>query len=324
LALAIFVSQANGSLEEDIRTVLKSLASKLPIAETVQKVRAAAEYGIETGAIKDSLDNLNSHQDQLILFINESGEKGVLLNVVIYRHVTPTETQYYFSPLLPGGVGQNPNDAAFKSLISDQKLPEHLPDILGKEGLPPEGWDRDISDLSFGLWIQKSENGSLIVSPLRDVNAVYTEATQLWVVYKGQAAVVNVGSDIAKLHAEAQTYGKLESLYREAAYQRGVEDTLETLVAGQEKLRKAYETALVERENAAARQKKYQDWSTVATLLGVASAAAAASESSETAKADYQYEKTVVQQYELQYTDGQNKLRLFFQKEFDVDPKKLP
>jgi hypothetical protein len=66
---------------------------------------------------------------------------------------------------------------------------------------------------------------------------------------------------------------------------------MNTLMAAQEKLRKAYESALVERSNAAARYKKYKDWGTVAMLLGAASAAASAAESSDKAKADYDYQK---------------------------------
>lgn len=270
---------------------------------------------------------LHANEASLLRMIDEAGAKGILMNALIFERTVSGSTEYAFAALLPGGIGNDVDDAALKALLSEIKLDDKFSNsIAAQANLPaPFGKPYDVSPLSFGLWLEKAPDGEgLVVHPVKDLAMVYATASQRWIIHRGRLITSRNAPILQRLAAEANSYQDLAKQYMQEAYTKGLVGRLEALMKAQEEARKLMADAILAREQAFARHDKWSGFATVAQLLNIASAVADANARAEQAQVRLEYYRSSVERLQIKYDGSKIEINTFFGQVFGISSDSLP
>lgn len=269
---------------------------------------------------------LNPDAKLLASNIESSGEKGLLLDVWVYEKSSPDgKTTYVLSAVLPNGFGSSSGDAASKALMGEDNIYSDglLNATVAKQKLPEEGYV--LSDLSFGIWIERKADGRLVAQTVPDMKKYTADAALSWKLHKSFLLQGRTKVVLDHLASVNVVYDKISNQYEGRAREKNVIGELNALKGAQQIAARKMAEAVAMQQSAYHRYEKYKGYSEVAGILGLA-AGAAQGWNDLASKADAQkaYYDVAVQSVSIDLRSRRIDLNTLFIQKLDVKQEALP
>lgn len=269
---------------------------------------------------------LNPDARLLASNIESSGEKGLLLDVWVYEKSSPDgETTYVLSAVLPNGFGTSPGDAASKALMGEDNIYSNglLNATVAKQKLPEEGYV--LSELSFGIWIERKANGHLFAQTVPDLKKYTAEAALSWKLHKSFLLQGRTKAGLDQLASVNIVYDKISNQFEGRARKKNVIGELNALKGAQQIAAKKMAEAMAMRQSAYDRYDKYKGYSEVAGVLGLAAGATQGwNDLATKADAKKAYYDAAVQSVSVDLQNRRIDLNTLFIQKLDVKQEALP
>lgn len=292
--------------------------------DDLRTVMKGKDFGADT--FTSLTKGFSPNLEQLSAEVAKSGERGLLLDVVIFQKENAKGgLDYVLVSVMPNGFGGSPDDAAFKALASEDRIYADglLTAVSARQQLPDDSYA--VSDLSFGIWLKRNPDGQLVAESVPGYIGYASKAGLKWKLHKNSLLNARVADSLNHLKEVDDIYDKLASDYDASARQRGLIGQLNMLKGAQQdaaiKLRNAEKTL----QDAYDRQDKYSGFKNVSSILGLGATVVqgwgdmAAKEAAKTG-----YNESVVKSHTTTVTNTRTDVNNFFINNFNVKQASLP
>ena len=302
-----------------IALLLKDIAGDM---DELKELYPAAKFNII--ALFDEA-RLKSVSDELILMIDDAGANGLLINGPVFSGIDANGNQTDFSGgLLFGGMGENPTDASYKSLITESNQ-------TGVFGLTTTSFEPDepiqnvkLSKYSKAFWVSRNSDGHFFVTTIDDPREMWARAKIARDLDRSVAATARFKPLLERLIARDRVYNATFDRFREEARRKNVYIRLTTLEASRAEAAQKVEEAYRELESARRKAKDFEALNLVAGLFQLGGIAVDAANSQAVSEAQAQYQETAVQRTSIDLNRLEGVIHNFFEESFRLRQGTLP